>query len=134
VVRQWRNLHALKRGSMGNDPDRCAAKTHEDELAVECIACPKPGVNLPEGWEQAPPEQRSALSSSMPAFRLTLSARFLYMIFLAIDACFRKKKISSWKADPSIQDGWAYFVRSLEYIEFVKTLGEQKEVCAFFCL
>ncbi|KAJ7718094.1 hypothetical protein B0H14DRAFT_2244422, partial [Mycena olivaceomarginata] len=58
------------------------------------------------------------------------SARFLYMIFLAIDACFRleRKKNSSWKADPSIQDGWAYFVRSLEYIEFVKTLGEQKKV------
>ncbi|KAJ7800539.1 hypothetical protein B0H14DRAFT_3092594 [Mycena olivaceomarginata] len=98
---------------MGNDPDRTAAETREGELAVECIACPKPGVNLPEGWEKAPPEMQ-----------------YLYTIFLAIDTCFRlkRKKVSSWSADPSIQDGWAYFVRHLEYSKFVKLLGEQKEM------
>ncbi|KAF7377997.1 CxC2 domain-containing protein [Mycena sanguinolenta] len=55
---------------------------------------------------------------------------FLYMLFLAIDACFRlkRKKLSSWTADPSLQDGWAYSVRSGPYFEFVKTLGEQKEM------
>ncbi|KAJ7691679.1 hypothetical protein B0H14DRAFT_3531790, partial [Mycena olivaceomarginata] len=113
VVRQWRNLRALKRGGMGNDPDRRTAETHEGELAVDCLACPKAGVNLPQGWESAPVE-----------------LRYLYTIFLAIDACFRlkRKKISTWLADPSIQDGWAYFVRSFTYEEFVKTLGEQKEM------
>ncbi|KAF7343557.1 CxC2 domain-containing protein [Mycena sanguinolenta] len=113
VVRQWRNLRALKRGGMGNDPDRTASETREGELAVECIACPRPGVNLPDGWRDASPEMR-----------------FLYTIFLAIDACFRlkRKKISTWAADPSLQDGWAYFVRSGPYLEFVKTLGEQKEM------
>ncbi|KAJ7789965.1 hypothetical protein B0H14DRAFT_3502247 [Mycena olivaceomarginata] len=92
IVRQWRNLRCLKRGGMGNDPDRCTAETR---------------------WKQAPPEKR-----------------FLFTIFFAIDACFRlkRKKISNWLADPSIQDGWSYFVRSLEYMEFVKTLGEQKEM------
>jgi hypothetical protein len=61
-----------------------------------------------------------------------IAGRFLYTIFLAIDACFRlkRKKISSWLADPSLQDGWAYFVRSFTYEEFVKTLGDQKEVKA----
>ncbi|KAJ7729886.1 hypothetical protein B0H14DRAFT_3518191 [Mycena olivaceomarginata] len=113
IVRQWRNLRALKRGGMGNDPDRRTAQTREGELAVECIACPKAGVNLPEGWEKAP-----------------LEMRFLYTIFLAIDACFRlkRKKISSWLRDPSLQDGWAYFVRSFLYEDFVKTLGEQTEM------
>ncbi|KAF7349558.1 CxC2 domain-containing protein [Mycena sanguinolenta] len=113
VVRQWRNLRALKRGGMGNDPDRLTAETREGELAVECLACPKAGVNLPAGWEDAPPEMR-----------------FLYTIFLAIDACFRlkRKKISSWASDPSIQDGWFYFVPSAAYAEFVETLGEQKEM------
>ncbi|KAJ7352104.1 hypothetical protein DFH08DRAFT_805385 [Mycena albidolilacea] len=96
VVRQWRNLRALKRGGMGNDPDRTTAETREGELAVECITCPKPRVNLPEGWEKAPPEMQ--------------------------------KKVSSWSTDPSIQYGWAYFVRHLEYSEFVKLLGEQKEM------
>ncbi|KAF8196616.1 hypothetical protein K438DRAFT_1585485 [Mycena galopus ATCC 62051] len=113
TVRQWRNLRALKRGGMGNNPDRCASETRAGELAVDCLACPKAGVNLPTGWEQTP-----------------LEKRFLYTLFLAIDACFRlkRKKVSSWAADPSIQDGWAYFVPSVEYHEFVKTLGDQKEM------
>ncbi|KAJ7336983.1 hypothetical protein DFH08DRAFT_964940 [Mycena albidolilacea] len=113
IVHQWRNLRALKRGGMGNDPDRHTAQTREGELAVECIACPKAGVNLPEGWEKAP-----------------LEMRFLYTIFLAIDTCFwlKRKKISSWLRDPSLQDGWAYFVRSFLYEDFVKTLGEQTEM------
>ncbi|KAJ7756133.1 hypothetical protein B0H14DRAFT_2635188 [Mycena olivaceomarginata] len=113
VVRQWRNLRALKHGGMGNDPDRRMAETRDGELAVDCLACPKAGVNLPKGWEKAPVE-----------------LRFLYCIFFAIDACFRlkRKKISSWLADPSIQDGWVYFTRSGPYMEFVETLGEQKEM------
>ncbi|KAJ7873817.1 hypothetical protein B0H14DRAFT_2215648, partial [Mycena olivaceomarginata] len=113
VVREWRSLRALKRGGMGNDPDRCAAETRSGELAVDCIACPKVGVNLPDGWESAPPEKR-----------------FLYAVYWAIDACFRlkRKMISSWAADPSIQDGWAYFTAWKSYGPFVKTLGEQKEM------
>ncbi|KAJ7363735.1 hypothetical protein DFH08DRAFT_798215 [Mycena albidolilacea] len=113
IVRQWRNLRCLKRGGVGNDPDQCTAETREGELAVDCLACPKLGVNLPEGWKQAPPEKR-----------------FLFTIFFTIDACFRlkRKKILNWLTDPSIQDGWSYFMRSLEYMEFVKTLGEQKEM------
>ncbi|KAJ7729882.1 hypothetical protein B0H14DRAFT_3518187 [Mycena olivaceomarginata] len=113
VVREWRSLRALKRGGMGNDPDRCAAETRSGELAVDCIACPKVGVNLPDGWESAPPEKR-----------------FLYAVYWAIDACFRlkRKMISSWAADPSIQDGWAYFTAWKSYGPFVKMLGEQKEM------
>ncbi|KAF8208554.1 hypothetical protein K438DRAFT_1961156 [Mycena galopus ATCC 62051] len=113
VVRQWRNLRVLKRGGIGNDPDRRASQTRAGELGVDCLACPKPGVNLPSEWEQTPPEKR-----------------FLYTIFLAIDACFRlkRKKISSWAADLSLQDGWAYFVPSAGYMAWVKTLGDQKEM------
>ncbi|KAF8139162.1 hypothetical protein K438DRAFT_1996294 [Mycena galopus ATCC 62051] len=113
VVHQWRNLRALKRGGMGNDPDRATAETRDGELAVDCLACPKAGVNLPAGWEKTPQDQR-----------------YLYAIFLAIDACFRlkRKKVSSWAADPSIQDGWAYFVPSADYMKYVETLGDQKEM------
>jgi hypothetical protein len=45
---------------MGNDPDRRTAATREGELAVDCLACPKVGVNLPEGWKKAPMELRRA--------------------------------------------------------------------------
>jgi hypothetical protein len=62
--------------------------------------------------------------------RVLTFLRFLYAIYWAIDACFRlkRKMISSWAADPSIQDGWAYFTAWKDYGPFVKTLGEQKEV------
>ncbi|KAL0945680.1 hypothetical protein HGRIS_014831 [Hohenbuehelia grisea] len=54
-------------------------------FAVQCPACPKPGVNLPEDWENAPPDKK-----------------FLYTLFIALDACFRLKRriISSEKKDP----------------------------------
>ena len=32
--------------------------TIRGELALACPACPIPGVNLPSGWENAPPEDR----------------------------------------------------------------------------
>ncbi|KAJ7701736.1 hypothetical protein B0H14DRAFT_3527423 [Mycena olivaceomarginata] len=73
AVREWRNLRALKRGGMGNDPDRRASETQDGELAVECIACPKVGVNLPEGWDKAAGEE--------------IPVRAL----LGLDACFRLK-------------------------------------------
>jgi hypothetical protein len=58
LVREWHNLRALKCRGMGNDSDRFSTETRDGELAVECIACPKVGVNLPEGWHAASPEQR----------------------------------------------------------------------------
>ena len=47
----------LKRAGRGQDPSG-ADGTQEGELAVECPACPHPGRNLPDGWENAPPEIR----------------------------------------------------------------------------
>ncbi|KAJ7753698.1 hypothetical protein B0H14DRAFT_3512710 [Mycena olivaceomarginata] len=56
-----------------------------------------PGVNLPEGWENAPPEHQS-----------------LYILFIAIDTCFRLKRrlVSSVLKDPSLGSGWAYMVEN----------------------
>lgn len=47
----------LKRGGRGHDL-RGAEGTESGELAVECPACPRPGVNLPEGWESVPEKQK----------------------------------------------------------------------------
>ena len=43
----------LKRAGRGHDPAGVAA-TEPGDCAVECPACPHPGRNLPEGWEDAP--------------------------------------------------------------------------------
>ncbi|THU80788.1 hypothetical protein K435DRAFT_694964 [Dendrothele bispora CBS 962.96] len=103
----------LRRGGRGNDGERSIAQTKPGELAVECIACPQPGVNLPDGWHSAPD-----------------SIKFIYALFLAFDACFRlkRKHVSSWNIDPSLQDGWAYFVEHRPYMDWVKKMENQKEM------
>ncbi len=51
VVRVWRHLHLLKRAGRGHDPGGIAA-TKDGELALECPACPHPGKNLPDHWDE----------------------------------------------------------------------------------
>jgi hypothetical protein len=60
MVWQWRFLKALKRAGRGHD-NRGIQGTHPGELAVICPACPQPGVNLPEGWEDVPKEKQYRL-------------------------------------------------------------------------
>ncbi|KAJ3749798.1 hypothetical protein EV360DRAFT_56774, partial [Lentinula raphanica] len=114
MARQWRHLKELKRAGRGNDGVRKVKETGIGELGVQCIACPKPGVNLPEGWMDAPEDQQ-----------------FLYITFIAIDACFRLKnrQISSWIVDPPLGDGWGYFVESVPYRDFCKQMQDQNEMC-----
>ena len=57
MIMQWRHLRLLKWGGRCHDPAGVTA-TRPGELAVLCPSCPRPGVNLPENWEQAPPEFR----------------------------------------------------------------------------
>ncbi|KAJ3821460.1 hypothetical protein F5880DRAFT_1614672 [Lentinula raphanica] len=114
MARQWRHLKELKRAGRGNDGVRKVKDTEIGELGVQCIACPRPDVNLPKEWLDTPEEQR-----------------FLYITFIAIDACFRLKnrQISSWAVDPPLGNGWGYFVESVPYREFCKQMQEQKEMC-----
>lgn len=53
MVREWRHLKSLKRAGRGHEEGGVAA-TKPGELCVKCPACPRPGVNLPEDWEQVP--------------------------------------------------------------------------------
>ncbi|KAF7325218.1 CxC2 domain-containing protein [Mycena kentingensis (nom. inval.)] len=55
VARQWRHLHLLKRAGRGHDKYGVVG-TGPGELAIRCPACPRPGVNLPEDWADASPE------------------------------------------------------------------------------
>ena len=54
MFRIWRNLQSLKHGGRGHDPAGVAA-TAKGSLVLECPACPHPGKNLPENWEDVPP-------------------------------------------------------------------------------
>lgn len=57
MTREYRHLQMCKRRGRGHDPDGGIEATKRGELAIPCRACPHPGINLPEGWENAPPEQ-----------------------------------------------------------------------------
>ncbi|KAJ7590359.1 hypothetical protein C8J56DRAFT_783650, partial [Mycena floridula] len=111
--REYCHLRACKRAGRGNDGERPVTDTKPGELAVECPACPRPGVNLPEGWNNAASE-----------------VRFIYTLFLAMDACFRLKQkiVSSDGKDPGLATGFAYFVEDPPYREYCQTLGEQTEM------
>ncbi|KAF7305217.1 CxC2 domain-containing protein [Mycena kentingensis (nom. inval.)] len=72
-----------------------------------------PGVNLPDDWENAAP-----------------SDQCLYIMFIAMDACFRLKRrlIGSDLRDPGLTTGWAYFVEWEPYRNFLLTVTDQKEI------
>ncbi|KAF8065143.1 hypothetical protein FPV67DRAFT_1419520 [Lyophyllum atratum] len=108
MIREYRHLKMLKRTGRGHDSMGTAA-TKPGECAVLCPACPQPGINLKEGWRNARPEER-----------------FLYRLFLAIDANFRlkRKNVSSYEADPGLSQGWAYFLPEVEYKSFLKVFDK----------
>ncbi|KAF7312717.1 CxC2 domain-containing protein [Mycena indigotica] len=112
MARQYRHLLLLKR--MGRSYDRYGVLgTAPGELAICCPACPRPGVNLPEGWENASPEDKC-----------------LHVMFIAIDACFRLKRraISNELRDPGLGTGWAYMLEWHPYREHLLTVTDQQEM------
>ncbi|KAJ6474636.1 hypothetical protein C8R47DRAFT_986641, partial [Mycena vitilis] len=113
LCREFRHLMLLKRGGRGPAYSLGVDGTGQGELAIECPACPRPGINLPEGWEKALAEER-----------------FLYTMFIALDACFRLKRrlISSELKDPDLGSGWAYMVENSTYREYLRTVTDQKEM------
>lgn len=56
---QWRHLKMLKWAGRAN-VDNGVATTQPGDLAIRCPSCPRPNVNLPVGWEDAPKEFRFA--------------------------------------------------------------------------
>lgn len=54
AFRLWRNMMAWKRAGRGHDRTGIDG-TSAGELVVECPACPHPGKNLPNNWQDAGP-------------------------------------------------------------------------------
>ncbi|KAL0568608.1 hypothetical protein V5O48_013381 [Marasmius crinis-equi] len=112
VARQWRYLKQLRRGGIGNVLGQDLQNIEPGSLAIRCIACPRPNVNLPDSWREAAKEWK-----------------FLYQKFIAVDACFRLKRrtVSSEQKDPGLYTGLAYFVPQAVYQEFARRAPEQDE-------
>ncbi|KAJ7610369.1 hypothetical protein FB45DRAFT_1037941 [Roridomyces roridus] len=112
MARQWRHLMLLKRAGWGHDESGVHG-TKPGALALLCPVCPRPNVNLPACFENAPPENQC-----------------LYVMVLALDACFRLKRrlISSELRDPGLGTGWAYLVEPEPYRKYLLTVTDQKEM------
>ena len=57
MVLQWRHLKLLKRGGRAHDLAGVEAM-QDGQLAIQCLSCPHPDRNLPEGWESASPKEQ----------------------------------------------------------------------------
>ncbi|KAI9067504.1 hypothetical protein FKP32DRAFT_1563686 [Trametes sanguinea] len=112
VVAQWRHLKRLKRAGRGHDPTGVEG-TQPGELAVRCPACPRPNVNLPPNWD--------SVSDDL---------KFMYIMTIAIDACFRLKRraISSEEKDPILGSGWGYLVEDEGFRAVLEGYLDQDEI------
>ncbi|KAJ7729133.1 hypothetical protein B0H14DRAFT_3518394 [Mycena olivaceomarginata] len=100
----------------------CCGRDRGDKTWRVCAVVsgvPQPGKNLPVdgSWRNVPRERR-----------------FLYALFLAIDANFRMKRrdVSSEEEDPSLGDGVAFFARVEEYMQHLEkhwNLEQEKSTC-----
>ncbi|KAK7055702.1 CxC2 domain-containing protein [Favolaschia claudopus] len=118
IAREWRNLQMYKRMGRAHAASGIAG-TRAGECALLCPACPQPGKNLPldGSWRNASREKR-----------------FIYALFLAMDANFRMKRkdVSSEADDPSLGDGIAFFAKVGEYMQHLEKnwgLEQEKSTC-----
>jgi len=125
-VRQWRYLRDMKRGGAGHTSTP-AGEVGNGSLAVECPACPHPGRNLPTGWETEANSRAYVVTTSRLSSANGL-CRWIYCLFLAIDANFRLKLKARGIKDPELGSGLAYFVDTIKFQEHLKNRAHEEDV------
>ena len=127
-VRQWRHLKDMKRGGAGHT-STAVDDLGDGALAIECPACPHPGRNLPPEWENESRDKAYALFYILtPQHSMTIHHRWLYSLFIAIDANFRLKLKTRGINDPELGSGLAYFVNAPKFEAHLKSHVEEEEV------
>ncbi|KIY63263.1 hypothetical protein CYLTODRAFT_323455, partial [Cylindrobasidium torrendii FP15055 ss-10] len=123
MTRQFFFLLRLKRSGVVHIP-RPIASAERGSVAVKCWACPRPGFNLPDGWE-----------------KVQDNVRFKYNLYLGLDANFRLENKLRRKADNKdysvLGDGLGVFAPLYGmdgYEEHIKKYVSEQDVseCASF--
>ncbi|KAJ7834177.1 hypothetical protein B0H13DRAFT_2370006 [Mycena leptocephala] len=111
IVRQYRMMQMHKRAGRAHD-DSGVSGTRQGELALPCRACPQPGMNLPEGWDQINWDEMDE------------DQQYKYFTSLSEDANFKliNRNVSTEERDPIVDDGCGYFCDVLANAKRVKGL------------
>ena len=127
-VRQWRYLKDLKRGGAGHTTT-AVGELDPGSLAVECPACPHPERNLPVGWDTNPSKPALVVGATTSASWCSngYGFRWIYALFLAIDANFRLKLKARGIKDPELGTGLAYFVDTTKFQEHIKNHSHEED-------
>jgi hypothetical protein len=101
-------LQALKHAGRGHDPTGAAA-TSQGELVMECPACPIPGKNLPDNWEDAKPEERYVFILLIIPLVLTtiLLDSYIRYFLLSMPISSSSRKIEVLRMSRSLRGGVA---------------------------
>lgn len=71
------------------------------------------------------------MCGSLTGHLILFNFRYLYWLYLAIDACFRLKRrmVSSEKRDPDLDVGGSYFTEDESFRQYLLGVTDQREVC-----
>ena len=96
-------------------------------MAIRCPACPQPGENLPEGWENDPEQYALFLHLLDISKRLV---RWKYMRSVVLDGNFsaQHRHMRNPEDDVPLADGHAFMVTDEPYKRHLGTAKEFKEV------
>ncbi|KAJ7135065.1 hypothetical protein C8R43DRAFT_894658, partial [Mycena crocata] len=116
ITREYRHLQMCKRAGCGHNGIGIVYginTTKSGELAIQCRACPHPGINLPAGWENTPPDEA-----------------WLYQLMLSEDANFKMKgrAQSIRENDPTLGPGFVYRVVNDAYLEHLAKHMHEDEI------
>lgn len=139
MIRQWSFLQRVRRAGLGMD-GRTLEEARPGALAVPCWTCPRPGINLPSGWQHSNTPFVFPLSSFYLHGQLT-QYRYIFNSIYSIDANFRQssKYRPSPRMDKPLFDGlgvqvpWDFYHRWLRHyikeeevsVSFVRVTGIQ---------
>lgn len=98
---------------------------------MQCPACPHPGKNIPDDWSKAPPHIRY-----VPFCRVYVclgysldKSRWMYTLFLMMDANFRAQCKDRGFDDIHLAPGWSYYVEETRYQEHLNARsGDRQDV------
>ena len=119
----------LKCAGHGHDPEGIG-NTSPGSLTVECPACLHLGRNILENWREAGPLM-CVISSIVLLRNFSFLLRFLYILYISIDANFKLKGKDRGLEDIELMLGWGRLVEELAYQDFITNYVDQPEVSIF---